>query len=856
VGRIITFYSYKGGTGRSMALAHVAWLLASAGKRVLAVDWDLEAPGLHRYFYPFLPDPELTNSDGIIDLVVDFRDEAFTARKSPADKEWFIPYANILRYAASLNYKFPGSGTLDFVAAGRQGPEYSVHVNTFDWQRFYEDLGGGVFLNAVRHSMLKEYEYVLIDSRTGVSDTSGICTVQMPDDLVVCFTLNNQSIEGASRVASVIAAKRTAGDAKEPESGAPTSAAEKFRIFPVPMRVEEAERDKLDLRREFARERFGPFLDHLDLERRKTYWDNTEIFYKPWYAYEEVLATFGDRPGSPTTLLASMERLCSHLTGGQVEEAIPVDETERQSVLAAYRKRAIDATHTELEARAEALWSRLSPEVQAASRRLLLRLVRVPSPDIGGPLASTPFPAKELGATQHQAAILWGEANLLDETRTGGEAGFALRDVELMTAWVRAREWITGDWEFLFWRQKLRADLDEWTKGGKDADALLRGGPLQTAQGWLARRADELSDAERGYIEVSSRRPAWKSSNWLAASATLAALAWFGVDWAQRRQHERHDQLVAESALLAYSADSLALLGENAAAITLYDSALNVLPSQAAVIARRATLLDATGDTAAAVADFNAAIAIDSNAAPAWYGRARLRFRTGDSLLALRDVTRALALDSSNVDSYLLRGRILTIMREWPEAIASFTHGLSRDTVNVELLLARGYAYAQTNQKTNAIADYRHVIVTAPDLRDRDVAEARLKLLNPATVARPVTIRYQVDVFLADTVGRGVLLRAFGSAVGRWSLGAVAYWRRTSISEVRYARSEDAGAAGELANQVVKAFAGAGYRLRLGVAVMSPREQSARVASAAGVGPEGRRVLELWLPPLAAAAAR
>ena len=48
LGRIITFYSYKGGTGRSMALANIAWLMASAGRQVLVIDWDLEAPGLHR----------------------------------------------------------------------------------------------------------------------------------------------------------------------------------------------------------------------------------------------------------------------------------------------------------------------------------------------------------------------------------------------------------------------------------------------------------------------------------------------------------------------------------------------------------------------------------------------------------------------------------------------------------------------------------------------------------------------------------------------------------------------------------------------------------------------------------------
>jgi Mrp family chromosome partitioning ATPase len=67
MGKIITFYSYKGGTGRSMMLANIAWLLAANGERVLVMDWDLEAPGLHRYFKPFLIDPDMTETEGLID---------------------------------------------------------------------------------------------------------------------------------------------------------------------------------------------------------------------------------------------------------------------------------------------------------------------------------------------------------------------------------------------------------------------------------------------------------------------------------------------------------------------------------------------------------------------------------------------------------------------------------------------------------------------------------------------------------------------------------------------------------------------------------------------------------------------
>jgi Mrp family chromosome partitioning ATPase len=44
---VVAFYGFKGGAGRTMALAHVAMLLADRGLRVAALDFDLEAPGLH-----------------------------------------------------------------------------------------------------------------------------------------------------------------------------------------------------------------------------------------------------------------------------------------------------------------------------------------------------------------------------------------------------------------------------------------------------------------------------------------------------------------------------------------------------------------------------------------------------------------------------------------------------------------------------------------------------------------------------------------------------------------------------------------------------------------------------------------
>ncbi len=67
---IYTFYSYKGGVGRSMALANVAELFYRRGLRVVMIDWDLEAPGLENYFYSSPDELEHVRCQlGLIDLL-------------------------------------------------------------------------------------------------------------------------------------------------------------------------------------------------------------------------------------------------------------------------------------------------------------------------------------------------------------------------------------------------------------------------------------------------------------------------------------------------------------------------------------------------------------------------------------------------------------------------------------------------------------------------------------------------------------------------------------------------------------------------------------------------------------------
>ena len=198
-GKVVTFYSYKGGVGRSFALANVAVLLSRWGFKVLCVDWDLDAPGLTHYFRPWLP----SAGPGLVELIQTVSD----AKSSRPDRlDWS---KNV--YPVSVGGEDPDSNaaTLDLMPAGQETPEYVRRVQDLNWSDLYggeTDLGG--LLEIARQEWIEAYDFVLIDSRTGITDIGGICTAQMPDILVFCFTANHQSLSGAIDIAKRAAKAR------------------------------------------------------------------------------------------------------------------------------------------------------------------------------------------------------------------------------------------------------------------------------------------------------------------------------------------------------------------------------------------------------------------------------------------------------------------------------------------------------------------------------------------------------------------------------------------------------------------------------------------------------------------------
>lgn len=314
-----------------MALANFAWVVAASGKRVLVIDWDLEAPGLHRFFRPFLADSDLFETDGLIDAFWRFAASAVVKASSPKHpnaRGYKTEVSEALEDSTRrLNQQFAAGGYIDFICAGRQGPTYSERVNTFDWKRFYE-LGGAEFLTETKKHLSERYDWVLIDSRTGVSDTSGICTIQMPDSVVACFTMNRQSVDGITAILQSIRDFRS-----------PSVNGSHIDFFPLATRLENGESKRLEIARAYARVLMGKFLPSSAQSNPRAYWDKMEISYRPSYAFEEILAVFGDASGAKgaaDTMLSQVEGMAQVIAREPQLHVPEILDEDRARVLELY----------------------------------------------------------------------------------------------------------------------------------------------------------------------------------------------------------------------------------------------------------------------------------------------------------------------------------------------------------------------------------------------------------------------------------------------------------------------------------------------------------------------------------------
>lgn len=183
-----TFYSYKGGVGRSLALANVAALLVKRGHRVVLLDFDLEAPGLDT-FEEF---KETKDRPGILEYVAEFQ------------RNQVAP--DIKSYVHQVQLPQHLRGKLWVIPAGRKDKAYNYLLSHTRWAELLNDDLGAPFIENWKVSIEHEYrpDYVLIDSRTGLTEVGGVCTTAFPDLVVMLFGLNEQNVQGTATVGRYI----------------------------------------------------------------------------------------------------------------------------------------------------------------------------------------------------------------------------------------------------------------------------------------------------------------------------------------------------------------------------------------------------------------------------------------------------------------------------------------------------------------------------------------------------------------------------------------------------------------------------------------------------------------------------
>lgn len=198
--KVVTFYSFKGGMGRTTALAATALILAQQGKCVLAIDTDIEAPGLSTIFF----DDHVIQKGTVDFLVENQADQAYT----PNMREYLL-YVDDPALTANMD------GQIYIVPAGKMENLYLSKLARIDYQDTVPD--------GMRRSLVKliqsasnfiessgtPVDYILLDARAGFHDMGGVITAQIPHGIVLLGRNNPQSWNGMREVISLAATAQT-----------------------------------------------------------------------------------------------------------------------------------------------------------------------------------------------------------------------------------------------------------------------------------------------------------------------------------------------------------------------------------------------------------------------------------------------------------------------------------------------------------------------------------------------------------------------------------------------------------------------------------------------------------------------
>lgn len=190
--RTVAFYSYKGGMGRTTAAAGYVLQQATAGKRVAAVDLDLDAPGLGRLLS--VEPGGAANPWGTADFLI--------------EHQYQYPLAEYRHVCARP--ELVGEQPVDVFPVGKIDDAYLRKLAKIDFDirddESLEEHPIGVLLGRIRAEL--QPDLIVVDCRAGLSPISGFLLSPLADVHVLFSTASEQALDGLTRVVHRLGAER------------------------------------------------------------------------------------------------------------------------------------------------------------------------------------------------------------------------------------------------------------------------------------------------------------------------------------------------------------------------------------------------------------------------------------------------------------------------------------------------------------------------------------------------------------------------------------------------------------------------------------------------------------------------
>ncbi|WP_013320550.1 P-loop ATPase, Sll1717 family [Gloeothece verrucosa] len=204
---ITTFYSLRGGVGRSTALAYTARILARRGRTVLCVDMDLEAPGLAALFGK---EAEVRDDQGLLSLLI-----ALDQGNQPNIQE------HILRISETEE--------LYCLPAGIPNANYARLLNLINPEAWYREEENPLrkLMDLLSNHLSFKPDVILLDARTGITPLNAPLLFDLADIAIIVFFPHPQAKKGTEALVRAMLTSKTKRNQKlTPEP--------RFLVSPIP----------------------------------------------------------------------------------------------------------------------------------------------------------------------------------------------------------------------------------------------------------------------------------------------------------------------------------------------------------------------------------------------------------------------------------------------------------------------------------------------------------------------------------------------------------------------------------------------------------------------------------------------